>query len=694
MLDTTLATEFIPGTNRRWQVTGANWTFLLPSLELDRVLCIGAPSAPALATLTRVGRTVDIVRLGVGGGAAGDDLPAHENPPARGDSAPKATTQVNTILADDLANLPLAPGTADLILVADDAVAARLDRDPGALAALERLLAPGGRIYWEARVWRPHAGSSTSTAASPAQSARSNGHTSGQEAGVALDEAGSAKGGAGAATGGTSTQRLWLTPLAGEMHTAVPAADRAVVDFFLRNNLYSLSGATLGRQAVGRLRRRVRGGRSKARGSTRGQAGAAVLPGGVGEPVDGTAPASPSTRPTARDLAKGIARMAERSEGWLVGHRLLMPRQGLLAMRGDASSAVGAPPAYLRALAQTAGVDIGAMRWGLSARGAYSSRKVLFFLFESGQPEPGLIVKMTRDGAFNARLENEARGLARLEALGVGDAETLPRVVFSGQHGGLAIVGETVIAGAPFRERARWAADCPYANAAIDWLVELSAKTVGRASEISADVLVATDDGTSGDPAPRSGEAGAALGELLRRFNAIYTLAPQHRDFLEAQVALIARHPGPFPAVFQHGDPGTWNLVATPGGRVAFLDWEAAETRGMPLWDLFYFLRSYSVGAARAGGTGDTLAGFREQWVDESPLGALLAAAVARGREAAGLPAALVEPLFHTCWMHRALKESTRLSPDALDGGHYLNFLRLGIERRDSPGLARILAGR
>jgi len=45
MLDTTLATEFIPSTNLKGEVAGANWSFLLPSLDLDRIICFGVPSS-------------------------------------------------------------------------------------------------------------------------------------------------------------------------------------------------------------------------------------------------------------------------------------------------------------------------------------------------------------------------------------------------------------------------------------------------------------------------------------------------------------------------------------------------------------------------------------------------------------------------------------------------------------------------
>jgi hypothetical protein len=42
--------------------------------------------------------------------------------------------------------------------------------------------------------------------------------------------------------------------------------------------------------------------------------------------------------------------------------------------------------------------------------------------------------------------------------------------------------------------------------------------------------------------------------------------------------------------------------------------------------------------------------------------------------------------------MHRALKEATRLRPEKLESGRYVNLLRLSIDRRDSPGLRRLFA--
>jgi len=272
---------------------------------------------------------------------------------------------------------------------------------------------------------------------------------------------------------------------------------------------------------------------------------------------------------------------------------------------------------------------------------------------------------MTRDPALNPRLENERRALALLEKRGIGDAETLPRVAFFGHHRGLAVLGETIVEGVPFERQASGAADCPHARDAIAWLTDLGARTADRA-------------------AATAGQAAEVLGKLLARFAEIYRPDPSQLSFLEAQMAAIARGHEAFPLVFQHGDPGTWNAVISPSGRTAFLDWEAAEAQGMPLWDLFYFVRTYGAWSLRAGASGDVTKGFGAQFLDSTPFRSLLIESTERYCGEVGVAQRYVEPLFYTCWMHRALKEATRLSTDALGNGHYANVLRASIERREA----------
>ncbi|MCG3119534.1 MAG: hypothetical protein ALAOOOJD_01964 [bacterium] len=73
-----------------------------------------------------------------------------------------------------------------------------------------------------------------------------------------------------------------------------------------------------------------------------------------------------------------------------------------------------------------------------------------------------------------------------------------------------------------------------------------------------------------------------------------------------------------------------------------------------------------------------------------SEFNALVCEVTQRYCERVNLDKRLIEPLFYTCWMHRALKEATRLSPANLEKGHYVSLLRLCIEQRQAPGFTRL----
>jgi hypothetical protein len=68
--------------------------------------------------------------------------------------------------------------------------------------------------------------------------------------------------------------------------------------------------------------------------------------------------------------------------------------------------------------------------------------------------------------------------------------------------------------------------------------------------------------------------------------------------------------------------------------------------------------------------------------LDSGPLQTVLGSAIAAYRERVPVPTDAVLPLFHTCWMHRALKEATRLPANRLHAGHYVGLLLRGIEQQ------------
>jgi hypothetical protein len=336
----------------------------------------------------------------------------------------------------------------------------------------------------------------------------------------------------------------------------------------------------------------------------------------------------------------------------------------------DVRDSPDGPVRYLCDLASLAGFDISGHTMALSATGPYRTQKVLVPLFAPGAVEPDLIVKMTRHPSVNPRLQVELDGLRWLATLGPTIAERVPAVRFAGMHADMLVVGETVLQGG--RYHAPGAADHPMAADAVAWLTELGVCT---ATHVDAR------------------EAAAALDDLLGAYIAADGPGRKLGDALRAQVDRIRGSRAPFPVVAQHGDPGTWNLVALPGDRTGVLDWENLERRGMPLWDLFYLLRSLGVGSGRRRPLERRLGHVQRTLLDESELTPFIVAAVRRYCSQVGVADDLVEPLYHLGWMYQALKEVTRLQPGHLGEGHFYALLRRGLERRDRGTLQRLFRG-
>lgn len=328
-------------------------------------------------------------------------------------------------------------------------------------------------------------------------------------------------------------------------------------------------------------------------------------------------------------------------------------RTGVFLRRADAP-VHGSVPAYLVEIAAAAGVDLRHRRFGLSARGRYSSRKLIFFLFAPEASRPDIVVKTTRDPVHNARLENEERTLRRIARDALVAPGSAPIVEFAGEHGGLHIVGESALDGRIVASRA----DRADAAAAYRWLTDLAANS-----------------------ARRDGEGAAALAaiveEVVEAVERIYAFGPEQRYRLrDAAGTLVAAADG-VPRVLMHGDATSLNALRRPDGQIAFLDWEAATFDGLPLWDVFHFARSHAIDRARIRRRATRPA----RLLDALQQDEILSDAVGAYIDRLGLDIRVVAPLFQLAWAHRAVRESSRLSAEALDGGHYVNLLRAALER-------------
>ncbi|MBW3543091.1 MAG: aminoglycoside phosphotransferase family protein [Planctomycetes bacterium] len=330
------------------------------------------------------------------------------------------------------------------------------------------------------------------------------------------------------------------------------------------------------------------------------------------------------------------------------------------------------PPRYVCEAAARAGLDWSDYAWIVVGGGRYRSQKITFHLLPPGGDRAEFIVKLTGAPDLNERLFREAEALQRLQEAGFGDAESTPRIVFAEEHAGLAMIAETAIEGVPFDRRSRFSADCPLAADAVARLTELA--VTGGLTRVGA------------------AETATGLAELLDRFLELYRPEQAMEQFLRERLEALSQIEAPLPLVFGHGDPGRWNVLATPSGRAALLDWESAESDSLPAWDLFYFLRSFSVGVARRSDPSGALEALSSLWLRETAVSRLLRESVRRYVARVELPPAALEPLFYGCWFHRALKEATRLAPSRLAAGHYIRLLRLFIKNRGTPAMRALFA--
>jgi len=99
--------------------------------------------------------------------------------------------------------------------------------------------------------------------------------------------------------------------------------------------------------------------------------------------------------------------------------------------------------------------------------------------------------------------------------------------------------------------------------------------------------------------------------------------------------------------VLEHGDLSHPNLLVNRDGRLAVIDWELAETQGLPATDLFFFLAYVARALSRTRSSIESVAAVdraffgRRSWARTY---------VRRYAQAMALPQDMLTPLFIACW--------------------------------------------
>ena len=130
-----------------------------------------------------------------------------------------------------------------------------------------------------------------------------------------------------------------------------------------------------------------------------------------------------------------------------------------------------------------------------------------------------------------------------------------------------------------------------------------------------------------------------------------------------------------------HGDPGMWNFLVAEDGRPGLLDWENADSRGVPLWDLFIFARTFGVFLADAHGVRYTHHTFAQQLLEESALKEVLFHQIRDYRRRVGFSAGIVDDLFVMCWTQQAVRQAAVLASPAWGESTGTRFLREALKK-------------
>ena len=563
MLELTLQTNYRIGTNLSGSLARADWRFLMPTLQLKRVLCIGNPASETLAVLTSNADEVAI--------ASNQPLLNHNH------SNGATTNRIRHLALTDIAADSVAQPPFDLIYITQKSTNDIL-KHPEILTSLGKKLASNGRIFIDVQ--------------SPGARRR---------LGKIIRQLNL-----------TATEQYWVTPFSGEVRTAVPTAFPHASSYLFENVLFGQS------------------------------------------------------------IKK---RLLSNSGKWLSRLKLVdkvTPRQIFFVQPKTSATTKLQPPQYLQAIAAKGGYNIAGHTFAFSARGKYNSNKVIFFLFSPEDQKLDIVAKMTRSEAYNARLQNEYKILTHMKNHQIVPTDSISEAVFFDVHNRQAAIGLKAIHGVPFRVKTTAQPDCPLARQAGKWLV-----TLAKNSAVSH---------------PEGGQpAGKAMFQLFEQFRRTYDLPTAELQFLEAQIAKFFDSKTPFPTVLQHGDPGTWNMMVNENNNVIVIDWESGELEGMPLWDLFYFYRTWTSWIERKKGNSNPVENFAAHFFHYSPVMQHLKADIQAIVNAIHLDTALVSPLFYTCWMHRALKESMRLSPETLSGGTFVSILRACIAHQTDAALSQLI---
>lgn len=345
-------------------------------------------------------------------------------------------------------------------------------------------------------------------------------------------------------------------------------------------------------------------------------------------------------RPLPRDR-KGriVARITRRA--WRLARRLdLLAPVAMLAYKPNDT---GEPPPLLSSLLRAAWT-----RWELGGTpssigcvmltgGRSDLNKIVVLAFGGDEPVPRLAVKLARTAASEEGLRREAAVLRAVSHTAVPDVADVPRFVFAERLAGTLAIGETVVDGYPLQ-------------------LDLTRDTFRELVTRVTDVLSAL--APPSEPAPVTSWRPRLVSPVLAAFRERFGALVDTRRIDAVEQALWKLPP--LPLVPEQRDCSPWNVLISPSGRLALLDWESAEPSGLPALDLLYFLAHAAFIADGTLGSGHESTTYRALQDERTPFGRVFVEMVARYAAGVGIDVAAVRSLQPFMWMVHAVGEYDR----------------------------------
>jgi hypothetical protein len=277
--------------------------------------------------------------------------------------------------------------------------------------------------------------------------------------------------------------------------------------------------------------------------------------------------------------------------------------------------------------------------WALLTGGRRTISKVIGVPLGAGTPSE-IVIKFARVPEADASLRHEADVLSALA-----DSSPIrgaPRVLATGRRCARVAVAESAIRGVSLLSRLTPETFSELASAVTTLLIELA--------------------GTA-EPQPRQSWDARLVSGPLQTFSRLFAAALD-APILEAAQRRLATL-GPLPLCCEHRDCSPWNLVVTPAGQTALLDWESAEPQGLPAIDLIYFLTNAAFMLERALDSGRTRETYRRLLDPGSSLGRIAAGCMERYCRAVGVDSGQLPALRTLCWIVHARSDHAHATADA-----------------------------